>query len=202
MLRELGIGFSSSFFGQDGTEPSELPDEGFMGSTNLGDQSQVASVLPTSSFGRLSGCSQTFLQSPRQHDGLERGRVSNIVALTRPDEDIAGLPASVPGMFVRKNEVAANYLGKAAVSCRRLSSSNPCLAGFSSVGTTLATCLKDALEFQKLPLTASSLRFLIEAGPHVDEVGLSSTADLLSFELPPEGMAMQAIEGIDVHVVG
>lgn len=72
-----------------------------------------------------------------------------------------------------------------------------CLSlGFNSIGATLAICLKDALEFQNLPLTSSSLRFLIEAGPHVDEVGLSSMVDLSLFHLLPREIATQAVEGL------
>lgn len=70
--------------------------------------------------------------------------------------------------------------------------------GSNSIGATLALCLKDALESQNLPLTADSFRFLIEAGPHVDEIGVSLLRNLLSLELPPRGVALQNINSISL----
>ena len=63
------------------------------------------------------------------------------------------------------------------------------------MGATLALCLKDALESQHTPLTAGSLAFLIEAGSHVDDVGLPALLDPMSQNLPPWEIAHECVDG-------
>ena len=70
-----------------------------------------------------------------------------------------------------------------------------CDAGPNSVGATLALCVKDALESQGLPVDASFMGFLIEAGPHVDEVVLLSAFDVSPQYLPPREAAVRSING-------
>lgn len=175
-LRQLGIGFSSGFWGIDRTISGGLPSLALPESASLSDGFRMDPGIPTTSSDQILSYSPKVSSSARQYDNLDRGRVSNICTLTQNNGDNVHFQTSVPGMFVRKNEVDANYLG------------------FNSIGATLAICLKDALEFQNLPLTSSSLRFLIEAGPHVDEVGLSSMVDLSLFHLLPREIATQAVE--------
>jgi len=57
------------------------------------------------------------------------------------------------------------------------------------------------MESQKAPISASTMGFLIEAGPHVDEVGIMSLFDIESQQLPPREVAMDSIDGTSIRVV-
>ncbi|CAH0015634.1 unnamed protein product [Clonostachys rhizophaga] len=99
------------------------------------------------------------------------GKVSSIDSLVKQDPNTTELDRSIPpGIFIRKNE------------------------GITSVGATMALCLKDAHESQRIPVDGNSMGFLVEAGPHVDEVGLSSRLDLSAQSLPRSEAAMQSID--------
>ncbi|KAF4911138.1 putative transcriptional regulatory protein [Colletotrichum fructicola] len=108
---------------------------------------------------------------------LANGKVPNIEALTRRSENTASLQRTVfPSMYIRKNESRGHYVG------------------LGSVGATLAICLTDGLKSQQLPLKSDGLDFLIEAGPQVDEAGLSSLFDITSQELPSKEAATKCIQ--------
>jgi hypothetical protein len=63
----------------------------------------------------------------------------------------------------------------------------------------LALCVKDAFETQQYPSTTGTIGCLIEAGPHVDEVGLLSSVDLRLQKPPLQGDVVTCINGITLH---
>ncbi|KAH6999161.1 fungal-specific transcription factor domain-containing protein, partial [Ilyonectria sp. MPI-CAGE-AT-0026] len=178
VLLQLGIGVSSNFW--------EL-EQGMLGDLSNVDPSlmdtSVENAPPTPGIASNSG--QTgflpFQDSPSLASQSTvcsaNGKVSSIETLSGRDPNEASLQGSVPpGVFIRKNETVANYIGT------------------SSIGATLALCLKDALESQQIPLSPRSLGFLIEAGSFVDEVGLSSMFNLPAQDLPPQDAALRSID--------
>ncbi|GES58479.1 DUF3500-domain-containing protein [Aspergillus terreus] len=179
VLRDLGIGFSSDFWDMDRTMATSLSETcgDFAQPTVAVDSVGTDAGVAKDGLTQLRVNADAFSPSSKLPARRAGGRVSNIESLIGADVHPANVQTSVPpGLFVRKNEVVANYIG------------------FNSVGATLALCLKDALDSQNLPLKATSLGFLIEAGPHVDEVGLTSMVDTSLIDLPPHEVAMHAIE--------
>lgn len=114
-LRQLGIGFSSGFWGIDRTISGGLPSLALPESASLSDGFRMDPGIPTTSSDQILSYSPKVSSSARQYDNLDRGRVSNICTLTQNNGDNVHFQTSVPGMFVRKNEVDANYLGKVAL---------------------------------------------------------------------------------------
>ncbi|KAH7133899.1 fungal-specific transcription factor domain-containing protein [Dactylonectria macrodidyma] len=134
---------------------------------------------PTASDDVLAYCHLSSSAKPTVNSLT--GKVSSLESLTMdaPPHELGGpspMRIITPGLFVRKDAVDTNYIG------------------LNSIGATVALCLKDALDSQHVPLTADSLRFLIEAGPHLDEIGVPFRTDLLSLELPPQSMYTQSID--------
>ncbi|KAL6404387.1 fungal specific transcription factor domain-containing protein [Ilyonectria robusta] len=177
-LLRLGIGVSSNFWEPDQGMLGDIPDV----DPSLMDAS-AANAPPTPRI-TLNSAQNAFLpfqDSPslasQSTVSSANGKVSSIETLRGRDPNDASLQGSVPpGVFIRKNETVANYIGT------------------TSIGATLALCLKDALESQQIPLSPRSLGFLIEAGPFVDEVGLSSMFNLPTQDLPPQDAALRSID--------
>ncbi|EQB53651.1 fungal specific transcription factor domain-containing protein [Colletotrichum gloeosporioides Cg-14] len=108
---------------------------------------------------------------------LTRGKVSNIETLRGEGKYTDSQSHAVPpAIYIRQNETQGHHLGG------------------SSVAATLAICLADGLKSQHLPLEPYKLRFLIEAGPQIEEIGLSSLQNLSSQSLPPRDTAFCSLQ--------
>ncbi|KAH7118050.1 fungal-specific transcription factor domain-containing protein [Dactylonectria estremocensis] len=181
VLRQLGIGVSSNFWDLDRTMLTNMAntDAHLMGGVDGSDRLEMGQMPPDAiPIPIMEGPSAaaSFASPPKSIANSTNGRVSAIESLTTRDNEVFPSKQSLPpGVFIRKDQTLTNYIG------------------LCSVGATLALCLKDALDSQRVPLDASSLSFLIEAGPHVDEVGLLSLCDLSSRKLPPRAEALQQI---------
>ncbi|KAH9231496.1 hypothetical protein K456DRAFT_38405 [Colletotrichum gloeosporioides 23] len=179
VLHQLGIGVSSNVWDIDGTSPTELPDlsNTFEGCCmDVGGHSPSQHSLSDSgATSHLFSTSAHVLPFAKSSLSLANGKVPNIEALTRRSENTASLQRTVfPSMYIRKNESRGHYVG------------------LGSVDATLAICLTDGLKSQQLPLKSDGLDFLIEAGPQVDEAGLSSLFDITSQQLPSKEAATKS----------
>ncbi|KAL3292749.1 hypothetical protein RB213_002092 [Colletotrichum asianum] len=102
------------------------------------------------------------------------GKVSNIETLRGEGKNSDSQSHAVPpSIYIRQNETQGHHL----------------------VAATLAICLADGLKSQHLPLEPDKLRFLIEAGPQIEEISLSSLRNLSSQSLPPRNAAFCSLQG-------
>lgn len=202
-LLQLGIGVSSNFWEPDQGMLGDIPDV----DPSLMDAS-AANAPPTPRI-TLSSAQNAFLpfqDSPslasQSTVSSANGKVSSIETLRGRDPNDASLQGSVPpGVFIRKNETVANYIGVYLILYLPMPTVAYNPLGTTSIGATLALCLKDALESQQIPLSPRSLGFLIEAGPFVDEVGLSSMFNLPTQDLSPQDAALRSIDGISTRAL-
>ncbi|KAH6950288.1 fungal-specific transcription factor domain-containing protein [Ilyonectria sp. MPI-CAGE-AT-0026] len=186
VLHQLGIGVSSNFWDiyngmlDKDVLGRDMPsvDGSFMAASS--DAARVAMSREPPHDGLASLHASSLSPDSRSNANSANsvnGKVSNIETLTKKDPNLASLqPSAPPGVFIRKNGAVAHYIGS------------------SSVGATLALCLKDALESQHHALNAGSLEFLIDAGLHVDEAGIPSMFDLAFQELPSQDIAMRSLD--------
>ncbi|RSL39474.1 hypothetical protein CEP54_016317 [Fusarium duplospermum] len=168
LVQQLGIGVASDFIDLDDAMLADFSHADTLLSPGHGPWTGY--TLPTRPHATADPMPGPAGLSPS-------GIVSSIDSLVKQDANTTELDRSIPpGVFIRKNEGVANYLG------------------ITSVGATMALCLRDAHESQRIPVDGNSMGFLVEAGPHVDEVGLSSRLDLSAQSLPRSEAAMQSID--------
>ena len=121
VLRQLGIGVSSNFWDMERPMLPSLTDLG-------------AAPIPVPGHAPLSGATDRVLQAhspvgvaryfaspPRSTTNSANGRVSSLELLTKRDADGENVRRSVPaGVFIRKDETVANYIGLFFKRCRVL----------------------------------------------------------------------------------
>ncbi|RSL39572.1 hypothetical protein CEP53_013960 [Fusarium sp. AF-6] len=182
VLHQLGIGVSSDFWALDQTTPIDMSsvqaDPNFMNAMSVVKGLVTdPNASPRNQGGPSAATVNGFASTPRSMVNSVHGKVSSIESLAKEQTSTSDSERLIPaGLFIRKDETVANYIG------------------LSSVGATLALCLKDALESQSLRPSADSMGFLIESAPHVDEAGMESLLDLQSRKLPPRDTAIQSID--------
>ncbi|KAM5520512.1 NAD(P)-binding protein [Fusarium oxysporum f. sp. phaseoli] len=177
VLCQLDIGVSSSLWDPNRTMFLDMINaESNFVTVGLGDEGLGLVHMNTDNAPTAIMPDAAPFASPRSGTSSGNGKVSDIGSLTAKEARSGNSEeALTSGVFIRKDETRTKYIGS------------------TSVGATLALCLKDALASQRLPLSADSVGFLIEAGPHLDEVDSLLFTALSSRELPSETESTQSI---------
>ncbi|EXA32388.1 hypothetical protein FOVG_16434 [Fusarium oxysporum f. sp. pisi HDV247] len=180
VLCQLDIGVSSSLWDPNRTMFLDMINaESNFVTIGLGDEGLGLVHMNTDNAPTAIMPDAAPFASPRSGTSSGNGKVSDIGSLTAKDARSGNSEeALTSGVFIRKDETRTKYIGS------------------TSVGATLALCLKDALASQRLPLSADGVGFLIEAGPHLDEVDSLSFTALSSRELPSETESTQSINAV------
>lgn len=121
--------------------------------------------------------------SSRRGNREAGGKVSGVDSLGLCDGRAESAERILPGLFIRKDTINSNFIG------------------LNGTGATIAFCMRESLKSSPGLLGSGGLDFLMEAGVHVDELGVpqSSATDLCTHQLPDKSFAGAAIEGKSDH---
>ncbi|KAJ4263534.1 hypothetical protein NW762_006353 [Fusarium torreyae] len=199
VLSEFNLGASSASWDVDNTILPDLPDlhSGLTPCTiPEADRFTLAGLTPMHhASGEAHSATPPFEQTSESLTRSTNGKVSSIDSLTRREPNTSALEQFIaPGVFVSKGENITNYIGmKPSLHAAKGLSFTYMPPGPSSVGATLALCLKDGLDSQQKLVNARSMDFLIKPGH--DEVGLTTSPDYLLKDLPSKDIAIKCLDG-------
>ncbi|KEZ45100.1 hypothetical protein SAPIO_CDS2530 [Scedosporium apiospermum] len=166
VLRQLGIGVSSAFWEMERLMLPHLPD-------------MAAPTMSTLGHPNGPGEPNRALSS---HSPLGTGQACTSYFASPPRSTTTSVNGKVSSI---------RSLTKRDEGVESLERSVP-LGVFIRKDETVANYI-DAFESQPTLFSSSSMGFLIEAGPHVDEVGLTSLFDVASQQLPSREGALESI---------
>lgn len=122
--------------------------------------------------------SSSQISSSQRGNREAGGKVSGMESLTIGDSRWESTERILPGLFIRKDAVNSNFIG------------------LNSTGATVAFCMREALKSSSGLLGSVGLDWLLQAGVHVDEAGVTNSSGVdLCAQLPNKSVAEAAIEG-------
>lgn len=131
-------------------------------------------LRPSPSSPTRGSSSQVSSQRGNREAG---GKVSGMESLTIGDGRGESTERILPGLFIRKDSVNSNFIG------------------LNSTGATVAFCMREALKSSSGLLGSVGLDWLLQAGVHVDEAGVTNNSGVdLCAQLPNKSVAEAAIE--------
>jgi hypothetical protein len=138
-------------------------------------------------------------QVSRSVTGSHDGKVSGVPTLHQKDEYAAHPDRILPGLFIRKDAVTSNFIGRHPFASD--ASLTVGIEGLNSTGATIAFCVRESLESASATPITNTFDWLIEAGPHVDEAGITNKPEVTVYPLPPKDLAAKCIKGTPVSCI-
>lgn len=156
------------------------------------DQQSLQDVAILSSMGLNS--------TTQQHKAPQRaGKISGLQSLKPQPGADAKHKRILPGLFIRKDAFNNNFIGTLPLISFCVGASK--CVGLNSLGATLACGLREISESNPSLSKATSFNWMIDAGPHVDELDTAMEVEPAMVDLPTKSFAASSIKGTIVHNV-